>query len=374
MAISDNAGLPRPAESNSLSTDNNGRPAAAPSVGRHAAPLAEVVRGATVESVHLGHVAVVDATGRLLYSAGDPHALTYTRSALKPLQALPFVLAGGIQRFGYALPEVAMLCASHSGEPRHVAAAGDMLARCGCVASELQCGNHVPYFYDALGEFPPPPPYSPLAHNCSGKHAGMLACCVLHGWSRGDYVDAGHPLQRAIRAHVARVCHVAEEALVEGTDGCSAPNYAVPLASLAHAYAQLATADAHADDADTAALGRLGAAMRAHPEMVSGEKRNDLTLAHASAGDWIGKAGAEGVQAVGIVSRGWGIAIKVADGHARGLAAATVAILDQLGLIDVAMRPDLEKFARPTLRNIRGIPVGFIQPAVQLVAATAAAR
>jgi L-asparaginase II len=155
------------------------------SIERGAAPLAEVVRGHLVESVHLGHVAVVDRHGRTLFAAGRPEALVYTRSALKPLQALPFARAGGIDHFGFSSPETALLCASHSGEPRHVAAAADMLARCGCSPSDLQCGEHLPYFYDATHAPAPPPPYSTLAHNCSGKHSGMLACCALHGWSKG---------------------------------------------------------------------------------------------------------------------------------------------------------------------------------------------
>ena len=343
------------------------------SVESGAAPLAEVVRGHLVESVHQGHVAVVDRQGRLLFSAGNPQALVYTRSALKPLQALPFTLAGGIGRFGFSGPETALLCASHSGEPRHVSAAADMLARCGCTAGDLQCGEHLPYFYDATDTPPPPPPYSALAHNCSGKHSGMLACCVLHGWSKGDYLDAAHPLQKQIRAAVARVCKIPEETLVEGTDGCSAPNYAMPLAALAGAYAQLATARNDAADPDGAALGQLAGAMRQNPGMVSGERRTDLALAQASAGDWIGTAGAEGVQAVGVVSRGLGIAVKVADGQQRALSSVTVAILEQLGLIDADRRASLGRLARPVLRNVRGIVTGHIQPAVQLVPAASPA-
>jgi len=144
-------------------------------------PLAVATRGPAVESIHYGSVAVVDRSGRLLYSAGEPHALTFTRSALKPVQALPFVAAGGVPKFGYSNAQVALLCASHSGEPRHVEAVADMLAKSGSSAADLQCGTHAPGFYEARGDVPPPPPYSPLAHNCSGKHAGMLAYCAMCG-------------------------------------------------------------------------------------------------------------------------------------------------------------------------------------------------
>src|SRR5262245_14771131 len=122
-------------------------------------PLSEVTRGGAVESIHRGAVAVTDRHGRVLHAAGDPYTLTFTRSALKPLQALPFVAGGGVERFGYSPAQVALMCASHSGEPRHVEAVTDMLARAGCTADDLQCGTHAPGFYDARGELPPPPPY-----------------------------------------------------------------------------------------------------------------------------------------------------------------------------------------------------------------------
>src|SRR5438067_3908358 len=206
-------------------------------------PLAIATRGPAVESIHYGSVAVVDRSGRLMYSAGDPHALTFTRSALKPVQALPFVAAGGVPKFGYSNAQVALLCASHSGEPRHVEAVADMLAKSGSSAADLQCGTHAPGFYEARGDVPPPPPYSPLAHNCSGKHAGMLAYCAMCSQSKADYLHFDHPLQQAIRAAVAELTGVPAETLVSGIDGCSAPNYAVPLAGLALAYARLAAPD-----------------------------------------------------------------------------------------------------------------------------------
>jgi hypothetical protein len=219
---------------------------AASSVAPVHVPLTIVRRGGTVESLHTGSIAVVDRAGRLLYAAGDPDTLTFTRSALKPLQALPFVAAGGVERFAYTMPEVALLCASHSGEPRHVEAAADMLAKAGNTAADLQCGTHAPLQFDARGELPPPPPYSPLAHNCSGKHSGMLAHCAACGYGKRDYLAFGHPLQQAIRGAVAAFTDVPEEALVAGIDGCSAPNYAIPLASLALAFARLAAADVDA--------------------------------------------------------------------------------------------------------------------------------
>jgi L-asparaginase II len=328
------------------------------------APLAEVLRGHAVESIHFGAVAVVDRTGKVLRAAGDPYTLTFTRSALKPLQALPFTAGGGPERFGFSQAQVALMCASHSGEPRHVEAVADMLARCGLSPVDLQCGTHAPGFYDARGELPPPPPYSTLQHNCSGKHSGMLAYCVQHGHPAGDYLAFDHPLQQAIRRAVSTFTGVAEDRLVAGIDGCSAPNYAVPLASLATAFARLATADV---DPDYGMAPRtLANAMTAHPEMVSGEFRSDLALMQAGRGDWVTKIGAEGVQAIGIRSEGIGIAIKVIDGQKRGLYPAIVEILSQLGVADAQARRLLDPWRVRTVRNHRGIATGEIRPAVAL--------
>jgi L-asparaginase II len=325
-------------------------------------PLAVATRGDAIESVHYGSVAVVDHDGALLYAAGDPHCLTMTRSALKPLQAMPFVAAGGIERFGYTAAQVALLCASHSGEPRHVEAVAAMLAQSGSTADELQCGTHAPGHYEVRGELPPPPPWSPLAHNCSGKHSGMLAYCVLCGAPKASYLAFDHPLQQAIRRSVAHFTGTPEAQLVAGIDGCSAPNYAVPLSGLARGYARLA---AGRDDAAYARAPRILAdAMVAHPEMVSGDGRIDLALMRAGRGDWVAKIGAEGVQAIGVRSSGWGIAIKVIDGAKRGLHPATVEVLDQLGLLDAAQRALLAPWREPLIRNYRGITTGAVRPRV----------
>ncbi len=337
-----------------------------PSAARHA-PLAIVSRGNATESVHYGSVAVVDAEGGLLFSAGDPEFLTTTRSALKPLQALPFVAGAGVERFGFSNPQVALLCASHSGEPRHVEAVADMLSRIGCVPEQLLCGVHPPLYYAAHDELPPAgAKFSTLHHNCSGKHSGMLAYCRQCGLPIDAYVTFDHPLQQAIRTAVAHLTGVAEADLVGVVDGCSAPNYAVPLSRLAYAYARLA---GEREDARYGmAPAKLAQAMRAHPEMVSGEKRNDLTLMRAGRGAWVTKVGAEGVQALGLRSKGWGVAIKVVDGNARGLHPATVAVLDQLGFLDDAQRTELSAWREPTLCNYRGIITGKVSPVVDLQA------
>ncbi len=336
---------------------------ASASAPRHA-PLAVVMRGEAVDSVHTGSVAVVDRDGRLLYGAGDAGFLTMTRSALKPFQAMPFVAADGIRRFDFSPSQVALLCASHSGEPRHVAAAASMLAKAGNTAEDLQCGTHPPRFHELRGEAAPPPPYSPLENNCSGKHSGMLAYCVLCGLPKASYLAYGHPLQQAIRGAVAHFMSTPEDKLVSGIDGCSAPNYAVPLDRLALGFARLAARH------DDAVYGRapqiLADAMAAHPEMVSGEFRTDLELMRAGRGDWVAKIGAEGVQGIGIRGAGVGIAIKVADGNERALRPVIASVLEQLRLIDARCRSDLAHWFEPVVYNYRGISTGRILSPVVL--------
>jgi L-asparaginase II len=192
----------------------------------------------------------------------------------------------------------------------------------------------------------------------------MLAYCTMCGQPKGNYLEPQHPLQQAIRDSVAHFTGVPAERLVAGIDGCSAPNYAVPLAGLAHAYARLAsfTPDPKYGNAGS----RLADAMTEHPEMVSGEGRNDLAYMQAGRGDWVTKIGAEGVQAIGVRSRGLGIAIKVADGAKRGLHPAAVAALDQLGLLDDARRAALAPWRMPAVRNYRGLTTGNVHPVVVL--------
>ncbi len=334
----------------------NGAPASA--------PLAVVMRGDAVDSVHLGSVAVVDRSGRLLYCAGDPGLPTMTRSSLKPFQAMPFVAADGVRRFDFSPAQTALLCASHSGEPRHVAAAASMLAKAGNSVEDLQCGTHPPRYHEIRGEPTPPPPYSPLENNCSGKHSGMLAYCVMCELPKASYLDYEHPLQQGIRAAVAHFTSTPEDDLESGIDGCSAPNYAVPLHRLALAFARLATR--HEDGAYGRAPQVLADAMTAHPEMVSGEGRSDLELMRAGRGDWVAKIGAEGVQGIGLRGAGIGIAIKVGDGNKRALRPVIVSLLEQLELLDERSRSELRHWVSPLVHNHRGLVTGRIVSSVVL--------
>ena len=338
------------------------------------AALATIHDPRSVENVHHGAVAVVSADGGMLQWAGDPHWSTFTRSTLKPFQALPFVREGGPGRYGWSTREVALLCASHSGETIHTDIVSSMLASADCTASQLQCGCHVPGWYAALGEpVPRDPRWSPIEHNCSGKHAGFLVACRLHGEPLDDYLEPGSPLQRRVATTVADLVGVSPHELPRGTDGCSAPNYALPLSRLAYLYAQLAQGRTARKEGD--ALGLLGDAMMAHPELVSGTARSDQALMRMAPGDWVTKIGADGVQAIGIRSAGIGIAIKVADGNRDALFAVVVEVLAQLGFLsdNPEQRTRQEKGFEPWLRrhvvNARGRRVGRIAPVFALASA-----
>lgn len=322
-------------------------PLAAP---RHV-PLVTASRGSLVECVHHGSIAVVDLDGKLIAGVGDPTALNFTRSALKPLQALPFVEAGGMNRFGFTSHELALMCASHGGEAIHVAVVQRMLDRIGARETDLQCGCHVPYYFDTNGTTPPAGArWTQLSHNCSGKHSGFLAYCRLFGHDLRRYLDPDGPLQARIRSVVQGFA--GPDAIAMGIDGCSAPNYALPLSRLAQAFGRIAAAG-------TPELAALAFAMTRHPDLVSGTGRTDLALMQAGRGDWVSKIGADGVQALGVRSRGLGIAVRIADGNKRALQVATVNVLQQVDVLadDSPLAADLE----PAVRNWRGTPVGEVR-------------
>jgi len=321
-------------------------------------PLVRTTRGGFPECIHLGSVAVVDAQGRLIAGLGDTAGLNFTRSALKPLQALGFVADGGMARFGFDSQMLALMCASHGGEAMHLRIVERMLERIGAGERDLRCGCHPPsYFTHTETSIPPGARFNQLHNNCSGKHAGFLAWCRLHGQPLAGYLDPDSPLQRQVRANVEAFAGRGD--LPMGIDGCSAPNYALPLSALAHAFCRLALGE-------TAELAALRYAMTRHPDLVSGTARADLMLMQTGAGDWVSKVGAEGVQAIGVRSRGIGIAIRVADGNRRALHVATLAVLQQLGLIGEPAGTPLAPLDQRVICNYRGTVVGRVEAAAPL--------
>lgn len=330
-------------------------------------PLMEVTRGGMVECQHWGAVAVVDRDGRVLARVGDPYAVTFTRSTIKAFQALPFMQSGGARALGWGPADLALLCASHNGEPMHVEQVDHMLGTVNLTYKALRCGCHVPMFA-ALGlpglQLPAGFVADERHNNCSGKHAGFVAHCVQQGWPLEDHLAPGHPLQTAVRERVAHAVGLEPEQMAMGTDGCSAPNYAMPLAHLARGYARLAGG---APDTDLhESLTALADAMVARPELGSGTGRHDQDFMRIGRGDWVSKTGADGVQTVGSRSRGEAFALKIMDGNMVAQVAAAVEVMDQLGWLDDAQRDALAPRRSARIINARGIEVGGRRPVFRL--------
>ncbi|MBT9466905.1 asparaginase [Hydrogenophaga sp.] len=330
----------------------------------HHVPITVAYRGGHPENIHHGSLAVVNAQGQLLASVGDVESPLFTRSSLKPFQAMPLI-AQAAERYDLSDADVALLCASHSGEPMHVERAAALLARIGAGESSLACGSHVPFFFSTNGVTPEPGArFNRLHHNCSGKHTGMLLLAHALGAPQGGYLDIGHAVQLAIASSVSHFSGVPVTGLVRGTDGCSAPNYALPLRSLAHAFARL-TLD-EPDPVYGNAPRRIARAMSEHPELVSGQGRNDLALMRAGRGDWVSKVGADGVQVLASFSRGIAIAAKVSDGLLPPLMVAFVSTMEQLGWLDDESRAALSSLIPPPLKNAAGIEVGEMRSVLKL--------
>jgi L-asparaginase II len=292
------------------------------------APIAAVWRGGLIESVHRGRYVVRDARGETLDSLGDPGGLVHLRSTAKPFQALPLVFSGAADEFGITSEELAVACASHSGEPRHLAAVRSILRKAGLSEDDLQSGAHPPIHAPSSirllrsGEEP-----RPIHGNCSGKHAGMLAVCAHAGWDPAGYRDPQGPLQKLVRRTVAKLCALEPEDVQLGGDSCGVPLFALPLESLALGLARLAARGEAKDFPEDLleAVRRVRDAMLAHPYMVAGTGRFDTRLMEET--DLISKSGAEAVFVAANPKASWGLALKISDGSSRAVSPAAVAAL-----------------------------------------------
>ena len=319
----------------------------------------ESLRGNLVESVHAVSLAVTDADGTLLASAGDPGLVTYWRSAAKPFQALPMVADGAADRFGLGADAIALACASHSSEPEHVALARGMLRAIGCSEADLACGPHVPLSSTVHEQvLRSGTTMTPAWSNCSGKHSGMLALARHHGWATPGYERMGHPVQARILDEVVRWSGTPGEEIVAGVDGCTTVCFGLPLRAMAAAYARLGVTE-------EPAAARLREAMLAHPELVGGTGRPCTDLIRESAGRVLAKVGAEGVYSAAWPEAGLGLTLKVEDGDARSAPVALFGVLSRLA-DHLGRELPLEKLARhaePAIRNTRKETTGVLRAA-----------
>ena len=328
--------------------------------------LVEVTRGAVVESAHRGALSVFDADGKPVWEIGDTARPVFPRSAVKAIQALPLVESGAADAYGFGDRELALACASHSGEPEHVELATAMLAKAGLDKAALECGAHWPSNHDATialaraGNTP-----NTLHNNCSGKHSGFLCTCVHGGIPHAGYVKAGHALQEMVRDAMQSVTGAAHDVDHCGTDGCSIPTYAVPLKSFALGFARMATGRGFGPERAKAAKRLLSACM-AEPFLVAGTGKADLALMQAAPGRIFVKTGAEGVYCAALPELGLGIALKCDDGAGRAAEVIIAAVLAKLVKADEALATKLMQLAQPPVESRVGAKVGTLRPTAAL--------
>lgn len=320
-----------------------------------AVPLVETTRGPFLESRHFGHAVIADANGKVVEAWGDPSKTVLPRSSAKMIQALPLLESGA----GTALKQeqLALACASHSGEQRHVDWVTNWLNDLGLDEHALCCGpqasRDLALNTEMIRQNIPP---SRVFNNCSGKHAGFLTLARYLN-APLDYVDPENPVQRAVRAAFEETC--GEESPGFGIDGCSAPNFAVSLAGMARAMARFAAAGSGGGIRDTA-MTTLRTAMMAHPELVSGKGRACAALMQSAQGKAAVKTGAEGFFVAILPEQKLGVALKIEDGATRASEAAMAAILVRLGVVE-AEGPAISNLLSPQIRNWDGLNVGHIR-------------
>jgi L-asparaginase II len=320
----------------------------------------EVTRGPLVESRHEGIAAVVKADGTVVESWGDIDATILPRSANKPIQAMAFVESGAVERFGLGNEHIALSCASHSGETRHVETVRAWLAKVGLSETDLECGTHAPRLQASIeslaraNQLP-----TPAFNNCSGKHSGFLTTAVTYGEPTKGYIKYDHPVQKRLRSIMTDLCGIDAESFPHGTDGCGIPTLATPLKRLAQAMASMADpsrlSSKHAD-----AAARIRTAMNAEPFMVAGSGRFCTRINETAPGVIQVKTGAEGVFCGMLPTLGLGIAIKMWDGAARASEVAIAALLDHLGVLP---KGKSDEILHPPVKNVVGLLVGEMRPA-----------
>ena len=324
--------------------------------------LVEVMRGAVVESRHSGAVAIVDADGGVVLALGDVARPVFPRSAVKALQALRMIETGAADRYGFTDQELALACASHSGESGHVAAAQSMLARIGLDASALRCGAHPPmYGPSATALYRAGAEPTALHNNCSGKHSGFLCLACMLGADPRGYIDPDHPVQREVKATIESMTGTSIPDDRRAIDGCSVPTWAVPLKRLALGFARFGTGNSLAPERAKAAA-RLRAACAAHPWYVAGTGRFCTEVMQRLGVRAFVKVGAEGVYLGALPERGLGIAVKCDDGGARAAEVVMGTLIMRFGALGKDEQAALDHLVRPTLRNWNGIAIGELRP------------
>lgn len=330
-------------------------------------PLALTSRSSRIDALHYGSIAVVDAGGRLLFSANDPAFPTYLRSSIKMIQSLPVVLSGAAEQFGLTAKELAITVASHAATREHVETVEGMLAKIDLGEANLGCGAHEPEDRSERNrliradEAP-----SQLHNNCSGKHAGMLAVCRAQGWPVESYLDIEHPLQQWILDLMAEYSGIAREQIGIGIDGCSLPAFYMPISGAARIAARFIERSVEGPSSPDAQVRR---AIASYPEMINAPGGFDTELIRVTGGRIIAKRGAMAIFLLGVESSEYGpigIAVKLEDGVMTPMPTVVMQTLEALNLLTPEELVALDPFRSIVQRNWRGIEVGAITAGVKL--------
>ncbi|GAA0592486.1 asparaginase [Virgibacillus siamensis] len=326
-----------------------------------------VYRGGYLESVHDVDVAVVNSDGEVLFSYGDPNRPTFARSSMKPFQAVPILETGAAKNFLFDAADIALFCSSHNGEPIHRSRILSLLEKVGEGENSLQCGTHIPRDIESYKKLiRDGKELTPVYSNCSGKHTGMLATCTYLNEETGTYRELDHPHQQRILNVISTICDFNKKAIGIGVDGCGVPVHQLPLKKIAKGFACLSQPGRMIDQTYSESLRTIRNSMMEYPEMVAGTNRFDTDLMNAFDGGIVAKAGAEGVQCIGLVDSGLGIAIKVEDGNGRAASVAAMKVLEELKIGDEETKSKLKSYTEPTVKNMAGNAVGKITAEFQL--------
>jgi L-asparaginase II len=338
-----------------------------PATGETANPvLVEVIRGSFVESRHRGAIAVVAPDGTVVHAIGDVTREMFPRSAIKPVQALPLVESGAADAFGFGDVEIALACASHLGEERHVSAVREMLQRAGANPEQFECGAQPPSSAPAAQNLAKAdaPPHA-IHNNCSGKHAGMIATALHKGEVVDGYTRITHPVQQRVLGVFESMTGCDLGRAPRGTDGCSVPVWAMPLGNLALAMARMAD-PSDQPESRQAAVTRIRAAMAAQPFYIHGSDAFGTDVIAAAGPDVLVKGGAEGVYAAILPALGLGVALKIDDGASRAAELAMIHTLHQLDALTAEQRTILTDRLHPVQTNWSGKDVGELRPTTAL--------
>ncbi len=308
--------------------------------------ITQITRSGRVESFHVGYGVIVDPSGQIISSYGDPHYLTYVRSSAKPLQAMGVLRSGAYRDFKFTPRELAIICSSHSGEEIHTKTVSGIFSKIGLSSEYLACGIHPPINKKSAkllqdeGLEP-----GQIHNNCSGKHAGMLATCIQLGYNPEHYLNPDHPVQRYIYNIVKE--YTAEESIHRGVDGCSAPVFYLPLSKIAQSFAHISVREAEE-------CRQVFDAMTTYPALVGGQGRFDTVLMESFPGRIMSKGGAEAVSAAGLImpnGQVYGLAVKVLDGNYRAVGQMVLKMLEEIGFLSGEVPPLLLRWWFPELKN-----------------------